>query len=70
MDHENDHERCALEIAIEIAHPIYDCVYLALAQRLGRTLVTADRRFLRSLAGSDHAGRAMSLDDFAGNLPG
>ena len=37
----------ALEMAIELRHPIYDCFYLALAQRQRCALVTADRRFLR-----------------------
>ncbi|CAN5396007.1 type II toxin-antitoxin system VapC family toxin [soil metagenome] len=33
-------------LACDAAHPIYDFVYLALAQRLGAPFVTADRRFL------------------------
>jgi predicted nucleic acid-binding protein len=36
----------ALTIAIEHDHPIYDCCYLALAQRDNLTLVTADRRLV------------------------
>jgi predicted nucleic acid-binding protein len=36
----------ALELAIELRHPIYDCFYLALAQRERCALVTADRRLL------------------------
>ena len=39
------HER-ALEIAIELRHPIYDCFYLALAERERAPLVTADSRLL------------------------
>jgi predicted nucleic acid-binding protein len=34
----------ALEIAISLNHPIYDCFYLALARRERAPLVTADRR--------------------------
>jgi predicted nucleic acid-binding protein len=34
----------ALDLAIALNHPIYDCIYLALAQREGAALVTADRR--------------------------
>ena len=34
----------ALRIAIQYGHPIYDCCYLALAQRDRDTLVTADGR--------------------------
>jgi predicted nucleic acid-binding protein len=36
----------AIELAIELRHPIYDCFYLALAQRERCALVTADRRLL------------------------
>ena len=34
----------ALELAIDLKHPIYDCFYLALALRENATLVTADAR--------------------------
>jgi predicted nucleic acid-binding protein len=36
----------ALEIAIELDHPIYDCFYLALAERERCPLVTADKRLV------------------------
>jgi len=32
----------ALELAMELEHPIYDCFYLALAERESAPLVTAD----------------------------
>jgi predicted nucleic acid-binding protein len=35
----------ALAIAIEVGHPVYDCLYLACAELLEATLVTADDRF-------------------------
>ncbi len=35
----------ALKLAIELGHPIYDCLYLALALRHQTHVVTADRRF-------------------------
>ena len=34
----------AQRLAADLGHPVYDCLYLALAQRLGSALVTADRR--------------------------
>jgi predicted nucleic acid-binding protein len=36
----------ALALANELAHPIYDCIYLALALRENTHVVTADRRFV------------------------
>ena len=38
--------RRAVELALIIDHPVYDCLYLALAEQLRAPLVTADRRFL------------------------
>ena len=35
----------ALKLAMEIGHPIYDCIYLALALHHQTHVVTADRRF-------------------------
>ena len=40
--------RAAMQAAVTLKHPIYDCFYLALAAREGAALVTADRR-LREL---------------------
>ena len=39
----------ALALACHLDHPVYDCLYLALARREAATLLTADRR-LRQLA--------------------
>jgi predicted nucleic acid-binding protein len=36
----------ATEIAIELRHPIYDCFYLALAEREGAPIVSADAKLL------------------------
>lgn len=39
----------ALRLASAMRHPIYDCLYLALAEREGVPLVTADQRFLNAV---------------------
>jgi predicted nucleic acid-binding protein len=36
----------AMEIAVELRHPIYDCFYLALAEREQCGLITADARLI------------------------
>jgi predicted nucleic acid-binding protein len=40
----------ALELAQQLHHPVYDCVYLALAEETDATLVTADHRFRTAAA--------------------
>jgi predicted nucleic acid-binding protein len=61
VDHDDALERRALDLALELGHPAYDCLYLALAERMQRPLVTADRRFLGVIAGSRHAALALAL---------
>jgi predicted nucleic acid-binding protein len=52
-------------IAQQLDHPVYDCFYLALAEREAAQLVTADRRLARRLAGTPWAGTAVDLASFA-----
>ncbi len=42
----------AMRLALQLNHPVYDCLYLALAKRLGTYVVTADARF--GQAAADH----------------
>lgn len=51
----------ALEMAMKLEHPIYDCVYLALADALDDVLVTADRKFLNVVSQSEYVGRIKGL---------
>lgn len=56
--------RRALAIGVALDHPVYDCVYLALAERENCPLVTADARLLARTAGL--AGIAVvPLSEFA-----
>ena len=45
----------ALEIALTLSHPAYDCVFLALAELLDTVVVTADARLGRACAGTAFA---------------
>lgn len=45
VPNEQLHER-ALALAIELDHPIYDCFYLALAERERAPLISADKRLI------------------------
>jgi predicted nucleic acid-binding protein len=40
----------AAKLALELRHPLPDCLYLAIAERLGVALITADRAFARRAA--------------------
>ena len=55
----------ALAIANTLAHPAYDCFYLALAELRGAQMVTDDRRLLARLATTPWARTVMKL----GNNP-
>ncbi len=44
----------ALDIAMELDHPAYDCFYIACARLLGDVLITADKRLLKAVSGSAH----------------
>ena len=51
----------AVRLSLALDHPVYDCVYLALAHRIGATLVTADARFANSLADTEHRSAVVTL---------
>ena len=59
-----DEEVCtdAVRLSLSLGRSVYDCLYLALAHRLGATLVTADVRFANALAGTEHGGAVVTLD--------
>jgi len=55
----------ALAITATLDHPVYDSLYLALAELREARLVSADRRLLDRLAGTPWASRAVSLHDLS-----
>ena len=56
----------AARLALALDRPVYDCVYPALARRIGGALVTADLRFANALAPAEHGRAVVALADFAG----
>jgi len=56
------HKR-ALEIAVEINHPVYDCLYLACAERFEAYLITADRKILNKTRSFAYSNFVMLLGD-------
>ncbi len=52
----------ALRLAIQLRHPVYDCVYIALAEREDCKVVTADRRLHDRVEGSALSGRTALLE--------
>lgn len=55
----------AVRLSLALDRPVYDCVYLALAHRLGATLVTADVRFVNALAATEHGSAVVALEGVA-----
>lgn len=55
----------AIRLALALDTPVYDCMYLALAQRIRAQLVTADVRFANALAPTEHGDMVVTLADYA-----
>jgi predicted nucleic acid-binding protein len=51
----------ALELAVALDHPIYDCLYLACAELVDGSLITADERFRRAAHKAGFADRVQIL---------
>ncbi len=53
----------AVEVALELAHPVYDCFFIACAESMDAVLVTADDRLRKAVADTPFAARVVSLLD-------
>ncbi len=51
----------AMKIACALDHPVYDCFYLALAEKEAAALVTADRRLVERVRATPWEGRVVAL---------
>ncbi len=60
----------ALRIALEVGHPVYDCMYLALALRIGASVVTADKRFVSAVASTKYKPVVVPLWQLFANAEG
>lgn len=54
----------AVAIAGQLDHPVYDCLYLALAEARDLSFVSADLRLLGRLRGTSWAARTVALGDY------
>jgi predicted nucleic acid-binding protein len=54
----------ALDLAIAHKHPIFDCIYLALAIQIDGVVVTADKQFCQQFEKTEYGGRVMALHSF------
>ncbi|WP_448190382.1 type II toxin-antitoxin system VapC family toxin [Azospirillum sp. sgz301742] len=52
-------------IAAELRHPVYDCLYLAVAEAQDATVVTLDQRFLKTATGTRFESRMVHLSQLA-----
>ena len=51
----------AIRLACDFGHPVYDCLYLALADSLETAVVTADQKFANKVA---DPARVVFVTDF------
>ena len=57
----------AVRIAVELGHPAYDCMYLALALLIGTKVVAADKRFVSAVASTTYRPIVVPLWECFGN---
>ena len=55
----------AFEIACDLRHSVYDCLYVATAIKFATQLATADFRLLRKIVGTRYSGIVIGLESFS-----
>ena len=55
----------AVRLGLTLDRPVYDCLYLALAHRVGAQVVTADMRFANALATTEHGAAVLTLAEYS-----
>lgn len=51
-------------LSLALAHPLFDCLFLAFAEAKGDVLATSDQRFKAKLAGTSHDASVLYLGDW------
>ena len=51
----------AIQIALSLGRPVYDCVYMALAHHVSGQVITADSRLVNAVEPTEHAGDVVLL---------
>ena len=62
LEQDADHAQRAIQLAEELDHPFYDCLYLAIAEARGVPLITDDQRLLNKL-GRERRFKLVALAD-------
>ena len=57
----NDLITAAFDVSLVIVHPLYDCIYLALAEKLGTQMISADTKLAARLQGTVYETRFVLL---------
>lgn len=55
----------ALHIALDLDHPVNDCLYLALAEATDMAVLTSDRKLIRRCSGTAYDGLLVTLEQAA-----
>lgn len=58
----------ALDLSRTLSHPIYDCIYLAMARAIGGQVITADRKFADKVGASHLSRWLVTLSDYIPSL--